>query len=108
MEAIRALLVAGLGLGLTWAAAAVTGGGPPGEVRVAQAEAPPVAGGTPASGETQGEDVRLDVPELSDAELEAELRRLEEVVGESEEELKEFRPQRPLPADLPVPLPSDI
>ena len=108
MEAIKALLVAGLGLGVTWAAAAVTGGGPPGAVRLAQAQTPPAAADAPASGESQGEDVRLDVPELSDAELEAELRRLEEVVGESEEELKEFRPQRPLPADLPVPLPSDI
>jgi len=108
MELIKALLVAGLGLGVTWVAAAVTGGEPPGELRLAQAQRPPQAEGAPASGEQQAEDVRLDVPELSDADLEAELRRLEEVVGESEEELEEFRPQRPLPADLPIALPSDI
>ena len=47
------------------------------------------------------------VEELSQAELDAEMERMERALDESEE-LKEFIPSKPLAADLPVALPSDI
>lgn len=47
------------------------------------------------------------INDLSQAEIEAELERVEQALG-SEEEVTEFTPSRPLPADLPVALPSDI
>ena len=47
------------------------------------------------------------VEELSPEELDAEMERIEEALGETEE-LKEFVPSKPLAADLPVALPSDI
>ena len=47
------------------------------------------------------------IDELSQAELDSELERVEQVLGD-DEELTEFTPARPLPADLPIALPSDI
>ena len=53
------------------------------------------------------------MPALDDSELptpeavEAELERLEKLLAE-EEELAEFTPSKPLPADVPVAWPSDI
>ncbi len=47
------------------------------------------------------------VEELSQAELDAEMERLERALDESEE-IKEFIPSKPLAADLPISLPSDI
>lgn len=45
--------------------------------------------------------------EMTEEEVAAELRRIEEALGETED-LKEFVPSKPLAADLPVDLPSDI
>ena len=50
------------------------------------------------------------VRQLSKEEVEEELKKAQEAMskGGTTEELKEFRPTKPLPADLPVALPSDI
>lgn len=45
--------------------------------------------------------------EMTDEEVAAELQRIEEALGENED-LKEFVPSKPLAADLPIALPSDI
>jgi hypothetical protein len=47
------------------------------------------------------------IEELSQEELDAEMARIEEALGDTGE-LKEFIPSKPLAADLPVSLPSDI
>lgn len=47
------------------------------------------------------------INDLSQAEIDAELERVEQALG-VEEEVTEFTPSKPLPADLPVALPSDI
>jgi hypothetical protein len=47
------------------------------------------------------------VEQLSQEELDAEMARMEAALGESDE-VKEFIPTKPLAADLPIALPSDI
>jgi hypothetical protein len=47
------------------------------------------------------------VEQLSQEEMDAEMERIEEALGESDE-VVEFIPTKPLAADLPVALPSDI
>lgn len=53
-----------------------------------------------------------EVEQLSQEELDAEMRRMEEALNESglgeSDEVVEFIPTKPLSADLPVALPSDI
>ncbi len=53
-----------------------------------------------------------EVEQLSQEELDAEMRRMEEALNETglgeSDEVKEFIPTKPLSADLPVALPSDI
>lgn len=44
---------------------------------------------------------------MTEDEVQAELQRIEEALGETDQ-LKEFVPSKPLAADLPVDLPSDI
>lgn len=44
---------------------------------------------------------------MTEDELEAELQRIEETVND-EDEVKEFVPSKPLAADLPIALPSDL
>ena len=63
----------------------------------------------------QGDQPAVDQPEveqLSQEELDAEMRRMEEALNESglgeSDEVVEFIPTKPLSADLPVALPSDI
>ncbi len=52
------------------------------------------------------------VEQLSQEELDAEMRRMEEALNESglgeSDEIREFIPTKPLSADLPIALPSDI
>jgi hypothetical protein len=45
--------------------------------------------------------------EMTEEEVAAELQRIEDALGENED-LKEFVPSKPLAADLPIDLPSDI
>ena len=47
------------------------------------------------------------VEELSQEELDAEMERIEQALGDTDE-VKEFIPTKPLAADLPFALPSDI
>lgn len=47
------------------------------------------------------------IHEMSQEEMDAELERVEEALGD-EDEVTEFTPAKPLPADLSVALPSDI
>jgi hypothetical protein len=47
------------------------------------------------------------VEQLSQEELDAEMARMDAALGESDE-VKEFIPTKPLAADLPIALPSDI
>jgi hypothetical protein len=48
-----------------------------------------------------------DTSAMTEEEVEAELKRIEESVNEGIE-LEEFKPSKPLPADAPIALPSDI
>jgi len=60
--------------------------------------------------EPVGDDVDkrpTEIEQLSEDEMDAELQRIEEALGETEE-LKEFIPSKPIAADLPISLPSDI
>ena len=94
------------GMGATWVVREATdgfGGGSASQLVQAQQATPPSAGGAPA------------VKEISRQEMEEELRKAQAAIaaraggqGEKSGETQEFRPTRPLPADLPVALPSDI
>ena len=81
MKFIKVILLLAVGLGIVWAA-----------------DEPAEA---PAEGEQPG------IEQLSQEELDAEMRRMEEALGESDE-VVEFVPTKPLAADLPIALPSDI
>jgi len=48
-----------------------------------------------------------DTSAMTEAEVEAELRRIEETLSDTDE-LKEFVPSKPLAADMPIALPSDL
>lgn len=90
----RALVLAGAVLAMALAVAQV-GEGPPG---AAPAEPAPAAGAQPpADG----------IRELSSAEVDAELKTLDQVLS-GRADPGEKAADKPLPADLGVPLPSDI
>ena len=58
--------------------------------------------------EASEEQAEMEVAEeMTEEEVAAELQRIEEALGETED-LKEFVPSKPLAADLPIDLPSDI
>jgi len=116
MKLIKVAAIAAGGLGLTWAAQQVTGpllglddaGGR--GVRVAQAptRAEPEAAPEPAAGE-DGAQATTDIEQLSEEEIAEELARIEAAsTGQVLDELEEFKPSRPLAADLAISLPSDI
>jgi hypothetical protein len=110
MEILKVGLVMVAGLGSTWVArettdlflAAPAGQGQGRAQEPAQdAAAEPAPGGAPAAA----------IPEMSREEMEEELKRAQAELaggGKKDAELREFRPTRPLPADLPIALPSDI
>lgn len=108
MEFVKVALVIAAGLGSTLAAKQVTDAvfGPP-VAQLAQAgqEDPPQA---PAAGDA-GQDTPSPVQDMSREEMEAELRRAQqEITGKGNDDMSEFRPSKPLPADLPIALPSNI
>ena len=112
MEVMKVSLVCALGLSLTWAVGVLTGTNPleetsPFLTATAQEGASP---DLPADEETSGpgRDVPSPVEELTQEEIEAELARIESVLEGDDEPLKEFVPTRPVPADMPLELPSDI
>lgn len=92
MKFIKGILLLAVGLSIAWAA-----DGP------AQDNQP---GGQQPGDEEPG------IEQLSQEQLDAEMRRVEEALDESglgeSDEVVEFIPTKPLAADLPVALPSDI
>ncbi len=111
MEFLKFALVISAGLGLTWAAGVVV---PVPHVEdtsrvvVAQAETAPNStevDDTEISPDSEDTEVELD--EMTQEDIDAELAKIEAAL-ESGEELKEFKPAEPLPADLRLDLPSDI
>ena len=111
MEFLKFALVISAGLGLTWAAGVVV---PARQVEdtsrvvVAQAETAPDSAEMEEAGTSPGsEAVEVDLEEVSQEDIDAELAKIEAAL-ESGEELEEFKPAEPLPADLRLDLPSDI
>jgi hypothetical protein len=92
MKLFRIILLFVVGLGIAWA-------------QGNQSE------GNQSEGQ-QPVDEQSDVEQLSQEELDAEMQRMEEALDESglgeSDEVVEFIPTKPLAADLPVALPSDI
>lgn len=113
MEILKVALVVAAGLGSTWMAREATEalfGVPPPQFLL-QAEQPQQRTSAQQGGEQGPQPAEAPaVPELSREEMEAELRRAQEELGArpKDDELREFRPTRPLPADLGIALPSDI
>ena len=109
MAIVKAGLLIVAALGSTWVAREATGvllGMPQPQTLMQSGQEQPAAG-TPGG---QATPPPAPVPEMSREEMDAELRRAQAEIsgGAKESELKEFRPTKPLPADLPVALPSDI
>jgi hypothetical protein len=104
MQILKVGAVMLAGLGSTWAARTATDlllTPQPATLVQAAAEPQPAAGSGSAAGE---------MPQLSREEVDEELRRAQaELAGkQASGELQEFRPSKPLPADLAIALPSDI
>ena len=111
MEFLKFALVILAGLGIAWAAGAVV---PTRQIEdtsrlvVAQAKTTPdFAEMEEARTSPDSEDVVVDLEEISQEDIDAELAKIE-VALESGEELEEFKPAESLPADLRLRLPSDI
>ena len=111
MEFLKFALVIFAGLGLTWASGVVV---PVRQVEdtssvvVAQAQtAPNSTEVEDAEVLSDSEDVEVDLDEMTQEDIDAELAKIEAAL-ESGEELEEFKPAEPLPADLRLDLPSDI
>jgi hypothetical protein len=106
MKLLKTALIILAGLGSAWAAGQISDrlGSPrsePGVDNVVLAQAKEAKGGeSPASDES-------DIEALSEEELEAEMQRIQKAAS-GENELEEFVPSKPLAADIPIPLPSDI
>ncbi len=104
MEIIKVGLVIAAGLGSTWMARETTEAlfGVSAPRQYLQAQEDGAAGGA--------EQTTPAVPEMSREEMDKEFREAQAQMGGGgkEAELREFRPTRPLPADLPIALPSDI
>ncbi len=96
MKFIKGILLLAVGLSIAWAA-----DGP--------AQAP--AQDNQPGGQQPG-DEQPGIEQLSQEQLDAEMRRVEEALDESglgeSDEVVEFIPTKPLAADLPIALPSDI
>lgn len=116
MEVAKVALVVMAGLGSTWVARSATdawlgapaaGGTATALVQAAAEPAPAGSGAAQPEGAPRSPPA---VPQMTPEEVAEELRRAEaEIAGaKSGEELKEFRPTRPLSADLAIALPSDI
>lgn len=106
MDLLKGLAIALLALGMTWGARAATDAvwrlpRPQLSSQVAGQAAPAPA--SPPASASPAQDPGREA-------MEAELRRAKAGTGTrpGEEELREFRPTRPLSADLAIALPSDI
>lgn len=121
MEIVKVGLVIAAGLGSTWAARQATDalfGGRQSQYEgqsqsqyqsLAQTAEPPASSGSDAR-DPSAKPAPPAVPEMSRQEMDDELKRAQAEIagGGKEAELREFRPTKPLPADLPIALPSDI
>lgn len=110
MEVLKVALVMAAGLGSTWAARVTTDtllAGPQPQALVQAAEQGATEARQGGGGAAPSPPA---VPELSRDEMDAELKRAQaEISGAGRDaELREFRPTKPLPADLAIALPSDI
>jgi len=105
MQMLKVLAVAATGLGLTWAANQLTDDGS-GAAGGNAAGGDKVSSSAPQAGKPAGAGTRID--ELSEAEMAAELKRIEQAAAGNDSELEEFTPSKPLAADLAIALPSDI
>lgn len=120
MQAFKVGLVMLLGLGSTWAARGLTDAwlGPPlpaGQLlQTSRGDAAGVAASAVVDADVpapvQAQAPADPLPQLSREELEDELRRARaELAGQpGAAELEEFRPSRPLAADVAIAMPSDI
>ena len=113
MEIVKVGLVIAAGLGSTWAAREATDlmfGSPQSQSLVQTTEQKPPAGSTtpPATSETPAEAPKI--PEISRQEMEDELKRAQaEISGKpAPGDNEEFRPSKPLAADVAISLPSDM
>ena len=117
MEFLKFALVISAGLGLTWAAGVIVPvrqAQDTSRVVIAQAETAPNSTEVEDADEAENaevmsdsEDVEVDLDEMTQEDIDAELAKIEAAL-ESGEELEEFKPAEPLPADLRLDLPSDI
>lgn len=114
MHFLRVALVIATGLGVTWAAQQLTGdGGLRRPADLVLNQSPQTSVPEPDAPAEAVEEVPEAAPEptvledLTQQELDAELKRVEDALDEGEE-LKEFSPSKPLAADIPIEYPSDI
>ena len=116
MMIFRLTLLAAAAFGVTWAAetslrqatqrssVVVLAQAPAPVAEDGSADEPDTTTGEPQSDMSQ---VKLEGP--SEEEMERELERIEAAIdGEDTEDAKEFEPSKPLVADVPIDLPSDI
>jgi len=117
MELVKVGIIVAAGLGSTWAARTVTGAlglpGPATALVQATGQAPAAEDAAPAPAGGAGREsapASVAVPDMSREEMEEELRRAQAEIagGAKDTSADEFRPSKPLPADLPIALPSDI
>lgn len=117
MEMLKVGLVIAAGLGSTWAARATTdalfGVAAPQPLLQAAGEAAPAGAGgatAPAASGGDADAAPPAIPEMSREQMDEEFRKAQAELGAGAKggEMSEFRPTKPLPADLAIALPSDI
>ena len=107
-DLFRMLLLVGLAVSVTWAASWVTGRGPPSMAALqqevaGQGTATPEAGPAgPATGE------KVAIPEVTQQDIDAAMKEVEKTISGAGKDAGEAVADKPLPADLAIPLPSDI
>lgn len=111
MEIVKVGLVIATGLGSTWAAREATDfilGTPHSQALVQATEQQQPAGTSSAPGEAPATAPKI--PEISRQEMEDELKRAQaEISGKpAPGDNEEFRPSKPLAADVAISLPSDM
>ncbi len=114
MKLFRLMIFALAAIGSAWATEQLIGPEASTPELAAKRDAPVVLAQAeePAAGEADDSagpvSAPIEIEQLSEDELQAELERIEQEAAGSDDELKEFKPSKPLIADLPVALPSDI
>ena len=124
-DLFRMLLLVGLAVSVTWAASWVTGRGPPSVASLQQ----DAAGQGSASGPVPGEGTKapaapaaakeagpagpatgdtVAIPEVTQQDIDAAMKEVEKTISGAGKDAGEAVADKPLPADLAIPLPSDI